>query len=136
MMTKRLLLVFPKEASEKPTVSYLVKDYNLEINIYRAIVTPNEEGYMVLDITGREQDIRNGIKFVRTLNIEVNESRKGLRWDSEKCTHCGNCLSHCPPGALYIPDIKTMKIDFNSDKCIECLNCIENCPYGACSSLF
>ena len=136
MITKRLLLFFPQCETEKPIVYHLVKDYDLIVNIFRAKVTPEEEGYLVLDITGSEENIGRGMEYVRTFRVTVDEARKGVRWDEKKCAQCGNCLTHCPTGALFIKDRLTREISFDGSKCIECLDCIENCPFAACSSLF
>jgi len=135
-MTKKVLFYFPKSETEKPIVYHLVKDYNLIINIFRAKVTPEEYGYLVLDVTGTEQDIQRGLDFVKTFNVDVSESTIGVTWNAEKCTHCGNCLPHCPTRALTIADPGTRRIEFKSSLCVECLSCLENCPFGACSSLF
>lgn len=135
-ITKKLLLSFPRCETEKPIVYHLVKDYDLIVNIFRAKVTPEEEGYLVLDITGREEDIARAMEYVRTFNVTIDEATKGIRWDEEICVQCGNCLTHCPTNAIYIRDRATMEIGFDGSKCIECLNCVENCPYGACSPLF
>ena len=136
MITKKLLFYFPKSETEKPIVYHLVKDYNLVINIYRAKVTPEEYGYLMVDVTGEEEDIRRGVEFVKTFDVHVSESEKGLTWDGQACTHCGNCLPHCPTNALHVADERTRRIGFDGDACIDCLNCIRNCPFGACSSIF
>lgn len=136
MITKKLLLYFPECETEKPIVYKLVKDYNLMINIFRAKVTPDEEGYLVLDITGNEKDIDEGLAYVRTFDVEINETQKGVRWDKDICTGCGNCIPHCPTDALHIADRRRMAVDFDSALCIECLSCLENCPFDACASLF
>ncbi|MBN2049010.1 MAG: 4Fe-4S binding protein [Spirochaetales bacterium] len=136
MTTKRLLFIFQKNATEKPVMSYLVRDYNLEVNIYRAMITPAEEGYLVVDVTGSDEDIRRGMDYAKGLGVTVNDREKGLSWNEELCTGCGNCLSHCPTGALKIADPATRRITFEEQLCVECLNCIPNCPYGACSSIF
>lgn len=136
MSSKRILLNFSKQISEKPVVYHLVKDYDLVINIFRARITTEEEGYMVLEIKGDEERIQGGIDFIRSYGVEVSEAEKGLRWDQEICTHCGNCLTHCPTEALALEDNRTRRIRFDSNLCVECLNCIENCPYGALKSLF
>ena len=136
MSTKKILLSFDKDISEKPVVYHLVKDYDLIINIFRARITTDEQGYMVLELEGDEDRIAGGIEFIRSYGVEVSEAEKGLRWNEELCTHCGNCVTHCPTGALDLADGKSRKIRFDSDLCVECLNCIENCPYGALSSLF
>lgn len=136
MVTKKILLYFPQETTEKAVVYHLVKDYDLMINIFRAKVTNEEEGYLVLDVSGADENYANGLKFLKENGITVNETQKGVAWKPEVCTHCGNCVPHCPTKALDIPDRLTMEIRFDDEKCIECLNCIENCPYGACESLF
>ncbi|MGC9313789.1 MAG: NIL domain-containing protein [Sediminispirochaetaceae bacterium] len=136
MKTKKLLMNFNKELAEKPIVYHLVKDYDLIINIFRAKITADEEGFMVLEVSGTDEHIDQGIDFIRDNGVTVNEAEKGLRWDRETCTHCGNCLTHCPVEALYIVDATTREIGFDSDKCVECLNCIPDCPYNALTSVF
>ena len=136
MNTKKLLMNFKKEIAEKPIVYHLVKDYDLIINIFRAKITADEEGFMVLEVSGTDAQINDGIEFIRRNGVTVNEAEKGLRWVKELCTHCGNCLTHCPVEALYIVDPATREIGFNSDTCVECLNCIPNCPYNALVSVF
>ena len=135
-VTKKLMLFFPECECEKPIVYHLVKDYDLVVNVFRAKVTPNEEGYLVLDVTGTEDSINQGMDFVKTFNVTVNETGKGLTWSSERCSHCGACTSHCPTDALHIANTATREVAFDEVKCIECLACIRVCPYGACTSAF
>lgn len=130
------MLSFPKSETEKPIVSHLVKEFDLVINIFRAKVTPEEFGYLVLDVSGSDEDIRRGMDYVRTFNVEVNEAGVGVTWDKAKCTHCGNCLPHCPTNALRIEEAATRAVSFHPGDCVECLACLTNCPFGACSSLF
>jgi ferredoxin len=134
--TKRLLLFFPKSETEKPIVYHLVKDFDLVINIFRAKVTPDEYGYLVLDVTGTEENIERGMRFVETFNVRIDGANKGVQWERVACTDCGACLPHCPTKALHVADPATRRIAFAGELCIECLSCIGNCPYGACSSLF
>lgn len=135
-ITKRVIFTFSGEAAGRPIVTELVSKFDLQINIYRASITPNEEGYMAIDVTGTEERINEGLAFIESLDININKTGNSLIWNKDVCTGCGNCLSHCPTGALYVADKKNRRIDFNGEKCIECLSCIRNCPFGACSSLF
>ena len=135
-ITQKLMLWFPKCECEKPIIYHLVKDYDLIVNIFRAKVTPEEEGYLVLDVTGTQEDIDKALDYVRTFDVTVNFTGKGVTWDQEACTGCGNCLTHCPTDALHIPDRSTMAVAFDEAKCIECLACIRACPYGTCASAF
>lgn len=135
-VTKKLMLFFPKCECEKPIIYHLVKDYNLIVNVFRAKVTPEEEGYLVLDVTGTEADIERALAFVRTFKVTINYTAKGLTWNATRCTHCGACLTHCPTHALRVKDPRTREILFDEQKCIECLACIPICPFGACTSAF
>lgn len=135
-ITKKLMLFFPKCECEKPIIYHLVKDYNLVVNVYRAKVTPEEEGFLVLDVTGTEGDIAKALAFVKTFNVTINYTGKGVTRDEERCTHCGQCVPHCPTAALHIPNKATREVLYNEADCIECLACIRVCPYGACASAF
>ena len=136
MTTKKLYLYFAKCECEKPIVYHLVKDYNLEVNIFRAKVTSEEEGYLVLDVTGADDDIEQGLEYVKTFNVTINDVSRPQLWNKELCVSCGNCVPHCPTQALHIPDRKTMRVEFDGEHCIECLNCTQNCPYDACRAPF
>jgi len=135
-ITKKLMLFFPKCECEKPIIYHLVKDYDLVVNVFRAKVTPEEEGYLVLDVTGTEVNIERAIEFVKTFDVSINATGKGLTWDSDTCTGCGHCVVHCPTDALYVSDRGTMEVTFDEEKCIECLACIRVCPYDVCTSAF
>ena len=135
-VTKKLMLFFPKCECEKPIIYHLVKDYNLIVNVFRAKVTPEEEGYLVLDVTGTEKDIELAMAFVKTFNVSINYTGKGVTWDENRCTHCGHCVTHCPTAALRIADADTRRVGFNEADCIECLACIRVCPFDACASAF
>jgi len=135
-ITERVILNFPKFIAGQPIITQLIKEFDLEINIYRARVTPNKEGYIAIDITGEESLIQDGLEFIQSLNVDINLTMNSLLWDKNRCTECGNCVPHCPTGALHVKDNRTRQIDFHRDKCIECLSCIENCPFGACTSIF
>ncbi|MDC7226620.1 MAG: 4Fe-4S binding protein [Spirochaetales bacterium] len=135
-ITKRVLLTFSGSIAGKPVVTELIRNYDLEINIFRASITPNAEGHMAIDVTGEEKMVAEGLKFIETFDVNINKMKNSLVWDENKCVSCGNCLSHCPTDALYIHDETTREVRFNGEKCIACMSCVRNCPFGACSSLF
>lgn len=45
-----------------------------------------------------------------------------MRIDQDKCVACGNCVSICPMGAIYIDPIK-QRATVNQDECVECYAC-------------
>jgi len=136
MESKKICLFFPKSEKQKPIIYHLVKDYDLVINIFRAKITAEEEGYLVIDVKGTEENIAKAMEYMRKAKVILNETNRGLQRDKDKCVHCGNCLSHCPTKALHIANQKTRKVEFDESLCIECLACVRNCPFGACSSIF
>jgi ferredoxin len=76
------------------------------------------------------------MEYVKTFDVTINETGKGVTRDDEGCTHCGACVAHCPTKALFIADPATREVGYNAAECIECLGCIRVCPYGACASAF
>ncbi len=136
MITKKLMFYFPKCECEKPIIYHLVKDHDLIVNVFRARVTPEEEGYLVLDVTGAEEAIAAGIDFVKTFNVAVSLTGKGVLREDESCSHCGYCVPYCPTEALKLGDDNTREVLYDENKCIECLACVRVCPYGACTSTF
>ena len=100
--------LFTKEDIDNFHIIYhLVKDYDLVVNVYRASVTPEEEGYLVLDVTGSETNIEKALDYIRGFNVTINTTGKGVTRDDQRCIHCGHCVPHCPTGALRIPNPAT-----------------------------
>ncbi len=130
MAKKRLVLTFPPSLVNKPITYHLVKDYELVINILRARVTPEEEGKLVIDVEGKEENLEKGVKYLEELGIFIQPLARDVRWIEEKCTHCTACISICPTQALTV-DRTTFKVSFIREKCIACELCIPACPYKA-----
>jgi len=136
MVTRKIFLYIPKSEIESPIIYQLVKEHNLVVNIYRAKVTPEEEGYLSLEITGTDEDMEHAYSYLGELEVKVHAGDIGLQWDAEQCAHCGNCIVHCPTGALHYVNKDNRTVGFNEEKCVECLACLPNCPFAACSSAF
>ncbi len=131
MVSKKLVLKFPKEITDKPIVYKLIKDYDLIFNILKAQVSGEKEGLLVMELTGDEKDIEKGIAFLRQNNVSIQPLSKDIERDENKCTHCSACIVHCPTGALYIKDRDKMEVEFDKSKCILCEACIPVCPVNA-----
>jgi ferredoxin len=116
-------------------ISKLVKDYDLTVNILRARITPKEEGRLVLEVTGKRQDLEAGINYMEALGVKIQPLAQDVKWHEDRCTHCTACISVCPPRALEV-DRKKMVVSFDRNKCIACELCIPVCPYQAMEILF
>ena len=54
-----------------------------------------------------------------------------LKFEAEKCTGCGMCVSVCPHGVFKLDNGKAKIIDLGS--CMECGACAKNCAFAAIS---
>jgi len=128
MPARKIVLNFPKDKIDKPIVHKLIKEFNLIFNILKASVTPDQEGHMVLELSGAITDIDQGIKYLKDEGVKVEPLSKDIKVDWDKCTQCSACVAICPTGALHVRDRRSMEVVFDADKCIACELCIKPCP--------
>lgn len=128
MVSRKIVLTFPKEKIDKPIVYKLIKDFNIVFNILKASITPDQEGHMVLELTGDKAEVDKGIKCLKDQGVSIQPLSRDIKVNWDKCTHCTACVSICPTDALYIKDRKTMEVAFDPEKCIACELCIRPCP--------
>lgn len=126
-MKKTIVLTFKGTTWDQPIVYKLSKDFNLIFNIVKAKISPREEGLLVLEITGTDEEYAKGIAYLKSFNIAIEPLEKDVRRIDEKCLHCGLCTSICPTKALYI-NRDTMEIVFDVNKCVGCESCVTICP--------
>ncbi|OGX25728.1 MAG: ferredoxin [Omnitrophica WOR_2 bacterium RIFCSPHIGHO2_02_FULL_45_21] len=70
-MAKRVVkLTFLKELVKEPLTFQMAKKYNIMPNIRRAKVTETI-GELVLELEGKEQDLDNGIEFLKKAGVIV-----------------------------------------------------------------
>jgi ferredoxin len=124
---KKIVLRFPKRMVDRPIIYRLVKDYDLEFNILKASITPEQEGLLVLELKGNQQEYDKGIEFLLKAGVQIQSLSQDVTRNEERCTHCGACVTVCPTGAFKV-DLKTRKVLFEDDKCIACGLCIPACP--------
>jgi len=127
MKSQKVVLRFPHKLVDQPIVCRLVKDYNLDFNILKAYITPEEEGLLVLELIGKNEDFKKGIDYIKSMGVSVQPLSKDIKRNDKKCTHCGACVTICPADALVL-DPATRKVIFHEDKCIACELCIKACP--------
>ena len=100
MVTKRLVLSFPEKIVTKPITYRLVKDYDLAFNILRAEITADIEGKILIEITGSKEQLDEGIAFLQSEGISIQDASRDIILDKEKCVNCGVCPSLCITQAL------------------------------------
>jgi NAD-dependent dihydropyrimidine dehydrogenase PreA subunit len=126
-VSKKIVLRFPKRMVDRPIIYRLVKDYDLEFNILKASITPEQEGLLVLELKGNQQEYDKGIEFLLKAGVKIQSLSQDVTRNEERCTHCGACITICPTGAFKL-DPRTRMVIFENDKCIACGLCIPACP--------
>lgn len=129
-MVSKIVLKFPHQLVNQPIICKLVKDYNLEFNILKAYITPQEEGLVILELQGEKEEYNKGINYLRQIGVKIELLSQDIVRNENRCTHCGACISICPSNALVI-DLITRKVIFYDNKCIACGLCIPACPVKA-----
>jgi ferredoxin len=130
MITKKIVLHFPRRSVDQPIVYRLVKDFDLKFNILKASVTPQEEGLMVIELSGKAENYDKGIEYLKSCGLKMQSLSRDVTRNESKCTHCGVCIPVCPVHALEI-DSKSRKVSFDNKKCIACELCVHICPTRA-----
>ena len=126
-VARKVVLRFPHRLVDKPIIYRLVKDYDLQFNILKASVTPEEEGLLILELSGRKKSYDEAVRFLTEAGVELKPLVKDVFRNEERCTHCGACVTVCPTGAFKV-DPKTRMVIFEDEKCIACGLCIPACP--------
>ncbi|MFA5063603.1 MAG: NIL domain-containing protein [Candidatus Omnitrophota bacterium] len=127
MISKRIVLHFPDRLVDQPIVYKLVKEFDLQFNILKAFVTPQEEGLMVLELTGKRENFDQGVEYLQSCGVRIQSLSQDVVRNEKKCTNCGVCVPICPTEALVV-DPQTRKVLFNNKKCIACELCVKICP--------
>lgn len=126
-VSKRVVLRFPRSLVDQPIICRLVQDYNLVFNILKASVSQKEEGLLVLELSGQNEDYDKGIQYLTGAGVEIQPLSRDIKRDEERCTHCGACITVCPTGA-FIVESESQRVVFDDSKCIACELCLLACP--------
>lgn len=127
MYSKILVLRFPQTEVQKPIVCYLTRNYDLVFNILNATVLPRREGIMVLELSGSRKNFNEGVQYLKSQGVSVQNASQEVKRDNDKCTHCGACTAVCPTGALSIKRPE-MTVNFDQSRCSVCELCVPACP--------
>ncbi len=127
MYSKILVLRFPQTEVQKPIVCFLARNYDLVFNILNATVLPRKEGIMVLELSGSRKNFNEGVQYLKSQGVSVQNASQEVKRDNDKCTHCGACTAVCPTGALSIKRPE-MTVNFEQSRCSVCELCVPACP--------
>jgi L-aspartate semialdehyde sulfurtransferase ferredoxin len=126
-VSKKIVLHFPKRLVDRPIVSRLVKDFDLDFKIVKASITPDQEGLLVMELTGERRDFDNGIRYLTDAGVQMQDLSQDVVRNEDRCTSCGACVTVCPAGAFEV-DLRTREVTFDNGKCLACELCLKACP--------
>jgi ferredoxin len=127
IVTKKVVLHFPKRMVDEPILYRLIKDWDLQFNILKASITPEAEGLMVVELKGEQRHFDEGVQYLIDSGVKIQSLSQDVTRNEERCTSCGACVTVCPAGAFeYEP--RTMVVRFDNAKCVACGLCIKACP--------
>lgn len=124
---KKIVLHFTKNNVDRPIVSRLIREYGLDFNILKASISPGEEGLMIMELGGDQNDYDNGIRYLQSAGIEIQALSQDVLRNEERCTHCGACVTMCPTKAFSL-EPQTRRVLFDNSKCVVCELCVRACP--------
>ncbi|MBT8338718.1 MAG: 4Fe-4S binding protein [Desulfatitalea sp.] len=127
MYSKILILRFPKTEIKKPLVCTLAREYDLIFNILNAGILPRKEGYMVLELSGTRKNFKEGLQYLKSQGVDVQNASQEVKRDESVCIQCGACTAVCPTGALAIQRPE-MAVTFDQTQCSVCELCVPACP--------
>ena len=133
MKSERFVIHFPNQLVKQPIIYRLAKEYDLTFNILLARIMPNEEGLMVAELSGTDENYKAGLKYLVEKGVDIQPLSEDVIRDEDKCTQCGACVTICPTGALAVSDRDSMEVAFDVDKCVACSLCVPICPPRAMS---
>jgi ferredoxin len=126
-VSRRVVLHFPSRIVEQPLIYNLIKNYDLSFNILKASIIPNQEGYVVLEISGDQDKYDQGIKYITSTGVKIESLSHSVLRNEERCTNCGACITVCPTRAFAL-DPQTREVSFDNNRCVACSLCIKACP--------
>ena len=129
-MERKFVLHFPPTLIDKPIISDLVRKYDLQFNILKAYITPEEEGNLVLELKGEEKNLDKAVNELQEIGVKVQLLKADVKMIEERCTHCTICIPLCPTTAIYY-ERESLSVKFDPEKCIACGMCIKACPTKA-----
>jgi ferredoxin len=127
---KVIYLSFPPRSASRAVVCNLSRDFNICFSIIKASITPRQEGFMILEVTGEESAYEQGVAYLKEQGVQVDLAAQKISRDEESCIHCGLCTALCPTGALAV-EHEGRAVRFDVELCTACGMCTRVCPVRA-----
>lgn len=134
IVSTNVLLIFNQRIMYRPIIYRLAGDFNIIFNVLEAKILPKQEGRIILELQGEEENLARCIEYLKKEQVQVEVLADKMHRDEDRCIHCGACTAVCRTDALAI-DRATMEVVFTPEKCVACGLCIVACPVKAMSGI-
>lgn len=133
IIKQMVLLNFPKEESGHAITYDLIVKFQLKINIIRASIDFNAQGFLLIELEGEKDRIQQGIAYAKEKSVDVSIIDSAIIINESKCVDCGACTAVCVVDALFLDE--NAKLNFDKDKCLDCKLCVAACPTRAIEAI-
>lgn len=130
MSQQSAILNFPKALIGRPVLTTIIRNHDVEVNILRASITPEEDGRAFVIFNGDDARIGEAIGYLEDSGVGVIFPSQKIIRDEDKCTDCTACVGQCISEALTVDQV-SFRLMYHVDKCIACKLCIPACAFGA-----
>ena len=96
-------LTFPPAISGAPLVCNLTRLFDLDFNISTAQITPRQEGFLTLELSGSRDACDKGISYLREKGVLVSPVAQRIRHNEDKCMQCGMPVLRADRGRQNAP---------------------------------
>ena len=87
-------LTFPPTISGAPLVCNLTRLFDLDFNISTAQITPRQEGFLTLELSGSRDACDKGIGYLREKGVLVSPVAQRIWHNEDKCMQCSMRALH------------------------------------------
>jgi ferredoxin len=134
MSKKTAILTFPRTSIDKPMITHIIRNFEVDVTIMNAHITPSADGHMLAVFEGEEAAVEKAFDYLRGKDVKIILPEKNLVRDDDRCIHCLACVGQCFSKALYA-DPETLEVVYDESRCIACEFCIDACCYAAIESI-
>jgi ferredoxin len=128
-MAEKYVLGYDSGKVSEPILWKLIKDFNVEVNILKASISPGLEGSLLVELNADQNDIDKALAWLDSIGVSCVSVAKRLAWNEDLCVDCGACTGPCFSGALTM-NRETWKLNVDKEKCTACGSCVKACPFG------
>jgi ABC-type methionine transport system ATPase subunit len=85
IVSRRVVLHFPRSLVDQAIMCRLAREFNIDFNILKASVQPNEEGLLVVELSGKKADYDRGMKYLKETGVKAQPLSRDVVRNEKYC---------------------------------------------------